>query len=115
MKNWISWNNIKARSPGAGRSSLCWPVSTTRRYSSTKISAARWLYAHNKLASSIMPAIAIREVVEEAYAADPGNDRLCRLRYIQAVPRDPAVDKYSTPLLYLKGFHAPGTPHRPLA
>ena len=60
----------------------------------------------NKLASSIMPAIAIREVVEEAYAADPEMiaSAACDIQAVRT--RDPAVDKYSTPLLYLKGFHA---------
>ncbi len=60
----------------------------------------------NKLASPIMPAIAIREVVEEAYAADPEMiaSAACDIRAVRT--RDPAVDKYSTPLLYLKGFHA---------
>lgn len=60
----------------------------------------------NKLASSTMPAIAIREVLEEAYRSDP-QMIVSAARDIQAVClRDPAVDKYSTPLLYLKGFHA---------
>jgi serine O-acetyltransferase len=60
----------------------------------------------NKLASPIMPAIAIREVVEEAYAADPEMiaSAACDIQAVRT--RDPAVDKYSTPLLYLKGFHA---------
>ncbi len=35
-----------------------------------------------------------------------GNDRLRRLRYSGGAHARPAVDKYSTPLLYLKGFHA---------
>ncbi|VEB52339.1 serine acetyltransferase [Salmonella enterica subsp. enterica] len=53
-----------------------------------------------------MPAIAIREVVEEAYAADPEMiaSAACDIQAVRT--RDPAVDKYSTPLLYLKGFHA---------
>lgn len=56
----------------------------------------------NKLASPIMPAIAIREVVEEAYAADPEMiaSAACDIQAVRT--RDPAVDKYSTPLLYLK-------------
>ena len=51
-------------------------------------------------------AIAIREVVEEAYAADPEMiaSAACDIQAVRT--RDPAVDKYSTPLLYLKGFHA---------
>ncbi|WP_127959187.1 serine O-acetyltransferase [Serratia microhaemolytica] len=60
----------------------------------------------NKLANPSMPAIAVREVIEEAYQSD-GQMVLCAARDILAVQlRDPAVDKCSTPLLYLKGFHA---------
>lgn len=60
----------------------------------------------NKLNNPIMPAIAIREAVEEAYSADPGMI-FSAARDIHVVRlRDPAVNKYSTPLLYLKGFHA---------
>lgn len=60
----------------------------------------------NKLANVIMPAMAVREIVEEAYHANP-EMILSAARDITAVSqRDPAVDKYSTPLLYLKGFHA---------
>ncbi len=60
----------------------------------------------NKLANPIMPAIAVREVVEDAYRSD-AQMIVSAARDILAVRlRDPAVDKYSTPLLYLKGFHA---------
>lgn len=60
----------------------------------------------NKLANAIMPAITVREIIEEAYRCD-SSMILSAAQDIQAVrQRDPAVDKYSTPLLYLKGFHA---------
>ncbi|MDX7986404.1 serine O-acetyltransferase [Xenorhabdus sp. 12] len=60
----------------------------------------------NKLATPIMPPIEVREVVESAYCSDPHMIESAA-RDIKAVRlRDPAVDKYSTPLLYLKGFHA---------
>ena len=41
----------------------------------------------NKLASPIMPAIAIREVVEEAYAADPEMiaSAACDIRAVRTV------------------------------
>ncbi|MGL9735519.1 MAG: serine O-acetyltransferase [Symbiopectobacterium sp.] len=60
----------------------------------------------NKLANSILPAIAIHDVVEKAYRADPQMilSAVCDIRAVYH--RDPAVDKYSTPLFYLKGFHA---------
>lgn len=68
-------------------------------------SALSYLLA-NKLANPIMPAIAVREIVEEAYRKDPSMI-FSAARDVTAVrQRDPAVDKYSTPLLYLKGFHA---------
>lgn len=60
----------------------------------------------NKLANPNMPAIAIREIIEEAYYFD-SSMIASAAQDIQAVcQRDPAIDKYSTPLLYLKGFHA---------
>ncbi len=60
----------------------------------------------NKLANTIMPAIALREIIEEAYQADPDiiASAACDIRAVRQ--RDPAVELYSTPLLYLKGFHA---------
>lgn len=60
----------------------------------------------NKLANPIMPAMAIHEVVEEAYSTDPFII-FSAARDIHAVRlRDPAIDKYSTPILYMKGVHA---------
>ncbi|EJS87880.1 serine acetyltransferase, partial [Pasteurella multocida subsp. multocida str. Anand1_cattle] len=58
----------------------------------------------NKLANTIMPAIALREIIEEAYQADPDiiASAACDIRAVRQ--RDPAVELYSTPLLYLKGF-----------
>ncbi|WP_197473370.1 serine O-acetyltransferase, partial [Erwinia sp. ErVv1] len=60
----------------------------------------------NKLANPIMPAMAIREIVQEGYKQDPSmiQSAACDIRAVRQ--RDPAIDKYSTPLLYLKGFHA---------
>lgn len=60
----------------------------------------------NKLANSIMPAISLREIIEQAYQADPQiiQSAACDIRAVRQ--RDPAVELWSTPLLYLKGFHA---------
>ncbi|MDD1782075.1 serine O-acetyltransferase [Enterovibrio sp. ZSDZ35] len=60
----------------------------------------------NKLATPSMPAMAVREVVEEAYAGDIGIVNAAACDICATVERDPAVELYSTPLLYLKGFHA---------
>lgn len=103
----IVWNNIKAE---ARTLADCEPMLASF-YHATLLkhenlgSALSYMLA-NKLSSPIMPAIAIREVVEEAYAADPEMiaSAACDIQAVRT--RDPAVDKYSTPLLYLKGFHA---------
>ncbi|MGF1740779.1 serine O-acetyltransferase [Vibrio profundum] len=60
----------------------------------------------NKLNTTSMPAIAVREVIEEAFKADESiaEKMACDVR--ATVERDPAVAMYSTPLLYLKGYHA---------
>lgn len=60
----------------------------------------------NKLATPIMPAMAIRDVIEEAYIGDPGIVDAASCDICAIVDRDPAVDGYAIPLLYLKGFHA---------
>ncbi|SUT94529.1 serine O-acetyltransferase [Actinobacillus lignieresii] len=60
----------------------------------------------NKLANPIMPAIALKEIIEEAYQANPQiiASAACDIEAVRT--RDPAVDKWTTPLLYLKGYHA---------
>lgn len=60
----------------------------------------------NKLANAIMPAIALKEIIEEAYLSDPQIIESAAYDIDAVRSRDPAVDKWSTPLLYLKGFHA---------
>lgn len=60
----------------------------------------------NKLATASMPAMAVREVVEEAFASDPSLTDAAACDICATVNRDPAVSMYSMPLLYLKGYHA---------
>ena len=60
----------------------------------------------DKLASSTLPSMLIREVIDEALAEDPKIGKAVRAD-IQAVrDRDPAAENYSDPLLYSKGLHA---------
>ncbi|CAH8191595.1 MULTISPECIES: serine O-acetyltransferase [Vibrio] len=60
----------------------------------------------NKLNTASMPAMAVREVVEEAFAADCSITEAAACDICATVNRDPAVSMYSMPLLYLKGYHA---------
>ncbi len=60
----------------------------------------------NKLATSIMPAMSVREIIEEALACDQRLAEAATYDICAIVERDPAVNNYSIPLLYLKGYHA---------
>ncbi len=60
----------------------------------------------NKLSTASMPAMAVREVVEEAFSADSNLTECAAYDICATVNRDPAVSMFSTPLLYLKGYHA---------
>jgi serine O-acetyltransferase len=60
----------------------------------------------NRLDSHTMPAILIREVIEEAFIKSPDILNAAMADIIAVQERDPAVEDYSIPLLYLKGFHA---------
>ena len=91
----LVWKNIKAE---ARQLADCEPMLASF-YHATLLkhenlgSALSYMLA-NKLASPIMPAIAIREVVEEAYRADPEMiaSAACDIQAVRT--RDPAVDKY---------------------
>ncbi len=113
----IVWNNIKAE---ARTLADCEPMLASF-YHATLLkhenlgSALSYMLA-NKLSSPIMPAIAIREVVEEAYAADPEMiaSAACDIQAVRT--RDPAVDKYSTPLVISERFSClAGLSYRSLA
>ena len=60
----------------------------------------------NKLGSAVMPAMVLREVIETALTAQPEILDAVAADICADKDRDPAVRFYSTPLLYLKGFHA---------
>ncbi|MGB0466228.1 MAG: serine O-acetyltransferase [Pontibacterium sp.] len=68
-------------------------------------SALSYLLA-GKLADEVVPAVTLREMIDQAFESDP--QIICAVCHdLSAVQtRDPAIDKLSTVLLYLKGFHA---------
>ncbi|MBN2310239.1 MAG: serine O-acetyltransferase [Candidatus Hydrogenedentes bacterium] len=59
-----------------------------------------------KLASTTMSALALRDLVDEAFAAGPAIGRAARADIEAVCSRDPASPRYSMPLLFYKGFHA---------
>jgi serine O-acetyltransferase len=59
-----------------------------------------------KLASPEMGQQILREIVDEALAADPGIARSARTDIVAIEDRDPACHTFLQPLLYFKGFQA---------
>lgn len=60
----------------------------------------------SKLESVALPAITLRELIDEAFAGDSMIGAAIREDIKAVCQRDPACRLYSTPLLYFKGFHA---------
>jgi serine O-acetyltransferase len=60
----------------------------------------------NKLADDVMPALAIREVFDQAYLLDPAIVESAIADVEAAFDRDPAVTEHLTVLMYFKGFQA---------
>jgi serine O-acetyltransferase len=68
--------------------------------------AAISFHLANKLDSQAVPAMLIRQVFAEVMRSDP-NIAVAMLADMSAYKdRDPACDKFTTPFLYFKGFHA---------
>ena len=59
-----------------------------------------------KLASSEMSEQILREIADEAYAADPELGQDARADIMAVFDRDPACHRFIQPLLYFKGFQA---------
>ncbi len=59
-----------------------------------------------KIDSPVVSAMAIREIIDEAYQEDRSIIRAAEIDIKAIRTRDPACNSYSTPLLFYKGFHA---------
>ncbi|WP_299693227.1 serine O-acetyltransferase [uncultured Tateyamaria sp.] len=59
-----------------------------------------------KLASNEMSMVVVREIVEEAYAADPRLIEAARADLVAVYERDPACHRLLQPVLYFKGYQA---------
>lgn len=70
------------------------------------LEAALSFHLANKLNTPTVPAMLIREIIEDAMAADPDIGQAVRADMRAVRDRDPACQHYSTPLLYFKGFQA---------
>jgi serine O-acetyltransferase len=59
-----------------------------------------------RLSSPHLSAMSLRDVIDEAYHADPGIGEAVRYDLTAIVERDPAARGTAQPFLYYKGFHA---------
>lgn len=62
------------------------------------------LHLAHKLDNPTLPGILLREIIDEALGGDPTIGDAIRADLKAFCERDPACDRYSLPLLYLKGF-----------
>ncbi len=60
----------------------------------------------NRLSCSVMPAVVLREIFSQAYQDSPKIVESAAIDLQAVKDRDPAVQFYVTPLLYLKGYQA---------
>ena len=60
----------------------------------------------NKLGTVLVSETNLSEMINDVYLEDSSIVEAAACDIAAIVDRDPAVDLYSTPLLYLKGFHA---------
>lgn len=60
----------------------------------------------NKMTDEVMPALAVREVVDEAYLLSPGIVDAAIADIKAVFDRDPAVHSYLTILIHFKGFQS---------
>ncbi len=59
-----------------------------------------------KLSSGEMSAQLLREIADEAYAADPDLGQAARADLVAVYDRDPACHRFIEPILFFKGFQA---------
>src|SRR6186713_893213 len=60
----------------------------------------------NKLHTSDLPAILLRDLIKDALSADASIRASIRADLLAARTRDPAAQGYAQPFLHYKGFHA---------
>ena len=60
----------------------------------------------SKLDSSVVSSMAIREIIQEAFTAEPTIIHAAEIDIKATRERDPACNSYSTPFLFYKGFQA---------
>lgn len=101
------WESIRRQTR---KQAECEPVLASFLYSTIlnhdTLEAALSFHLANKLDSPALPAMLVREVIEQAMSADVSIGAAVRADLMAVSERDSACCSLVTPLLYFKGFHA---------
>lgn len=101
------WNHIQAE---ARRETEREPVLVSFLFASVlrhpNLETALSVILANKLQTPDLPAILVRDLIDEALAGDVSIGASIRADLLAARTRDPAARGYAQPFLYYKGFHA---------
>jgi serine O-acetyltransferase len=74
--------------------------------SQSKFEGALSYHLARLVGTTEMPAALIRQIFEEAFAADPAIGLAARADIVAVADRDPACTSHLDPLLWFKGYHA---------
>lgn len=101
------WDAIRTQTR---KQAECEPVLASFLYATilnhVSLEAALSFHLANKLDSPALPAMLVREVIEQALADDPSISTAMRADLQAVSERDSACCSLVTPLLFFKGFHA---------
>jgi serine O-acetyltransferase len=101
------WDQIQSE---ARREAECEPLLVSFLFASVlrhrKLEDAFGVILANKLQTPDLPAILLRDLINEVLAEDVSIRASIRADLLAARTRDPAAHGYAQPFLYYKGFHA---------
>jgi serine O-acetyltransferase len=101
------WNQIQSE---ARREAELEPLLVSFLFASVlrhrKLESALGVILANKLQTPDLPAIVLRDLIEDAFTPDVSIGAMIRADLLAARTRDPAARGYAQPFLYYKGFHA---------
>lgn len=101
------WERVRAEAEADAR---CEPMLASFIYSiilnHATLEDALSFQLAGKLESHTLTAVTLRDLIDEAFYNDPRIGEAIRIDMVAVCDRDAACNKYSTPLLYFKGYQA---------
>lgn len=101
------WDRVRAEAEADARQE---PMLASFIYSiilnHTSLEDALSFQLAGKLESHTLTAVTLRDLIDEAFRGDPAIGEAIRADMVAVCDRDAACNKFSTPLLYFKGYQA---------